>query len=74
MYNTYMQVQVLPVSKDSEISIQQEGMTVRLITISVKSSPTLVLHESVVMGESFYSLLPYLCSGYPRLASHALAF
>lgn len=26
------------------------------------------------MGKSFYSLLPYLCSGYPRLASQELAF
>ncbi|XP_049449322.1 LOW QUALITY PROTEIN: DEAD-box helicase 3 X-linked a [Epinephelus fuscoguttatus] len=41
---------------------------------SVKSSPTLILHEPVFMGESFYSLLPYLCSGYPRLASQELAF
>lgn len=49
-------------------------MTVRLVTISVKSSPTLLLHEPIIMGESFYSLLPYLCSGYPRLAPHELAF
>lgn len=54
--------------------MQQDGMTVRLVTISVKSSPTLILHEPVFMGESFYSLLPYLCSGYPRLASQELAF
>lgn len=62
------------VSKDTEITILQDGMTVRLVTISVKSSPTLILHEPVIMGESFYSLLPYLCSGYPRLASQELAF
>lgn len=62
------------VSKDKEITILQDGMTVRLVTISVKSSPTLILHEPVIMGESFYSLLPYLCSGYPRLASQELAF
>lgn len=62
------------VSKGTEITIQQDGMTVRLVTISIKSSPTLILHEPVLMGESFYSLLPYLCSGYPRLASQELAF
>lgn len=62
------------VNKDTEITLLQDGMTVRLVTISVKSSPTLILHEPVLMGESFYSLLPYLCSGYPRLASQELAF
>lgn len=62
------------VSKDKEITILQDGMTVRLVTINVKSTPTLILHEPVLMGESFYSLLPYLCSGYPRLASQELAF
>lgn len=62
------------VSKGTEITIQQDGMTVRLVTISVKSCPTLILHEPVLMCESFYSLLPYLCSGYPRLASQELAF
>lgn len=62
------------VSKYPEITILQDGMTVRLVTISVKSSPTLILHESVITRESFYSLLPYLCSGYPRLASQELAF
>lgn len=62
------------VSKDTEITLLQDGMTVRLVTISVKSSPTLILHKPVIMGESFYSLLPYLCSGYPRLASQELAF
>lgn len=62
------------VNKDTEITLLQDGMTVRLVTISVKSSPALILHEPVLMGESFYSLLPYLCSGYPRLASQELAF
>lgn len=40
----------------------------------VKPSSTLIQHETVIMGKSFYSLLPYLCSGYPRLASQELAF
>lgn len=62
------------VHTDTEITILQDGMTVWSVTISVKSNPTLILHEPVIMGESFYSLLPYLCSGYPRLASQELAF
>lgn len=61
------------VSKDTEITILQDGMTVRLVTISVKSSPTLILHEPVLMN-LFIACFPYLCSGYPRLASQELAF
>lgn len=61
------------VSKDTEITILQDGMTVRLVTISVKSSPTLILHEPVLMS-LFIACFPYLCSGYPRLASQELAF
>lgn len=62
------------VSKDTEITILLDGMTVELVTISVKSTSTLILHQSVIMGKSFYSLLPYLCLGYPRLTSQELAF
>lgn len=36
------------VLKDTEITMLQNGMTVGLATISVKSSPTLTSHEAVI--------------------------
>lgn len=38
--------------KDTEITILQDGMTVILVTIKVKSRPTLIQHESGILGES----------------------
>lgn len=64
----------LSASKHREVTILQDGMTVTLVTI-VQSQPKYwQLHEPVLLGESFYSVLPYFCSGYLRLASQELAF